>query len=150
MTQTHQKRVVKTGKTVLCVALVFLSLLFAVSWWTAFSGEAASVGIEPAADGWSMFHHDLLHTGSSDSLAPVTNQTAWRYNTGGPVGSPVVAGGVVYVGSYDDSFYALNASSGAVVWSFETGGNVVPSAAVAEDRVYFGSEGFGRDDGDVR
>jgi hypothetical protein len=44
-----------------------------------------------------MFHHDLMHTGNSNSEAPNTNQTLWKFNTGGQVDSPVVAGGVVYV-----------------------------------------------------
>ena len=105
-------------------------LLFSVFSWTAFSGEPESVDVETVEDWWFMFHHDLGHTGRSDSPAPEMNQTAWRYNTGGPVGSPVVTGGVVYVGSYDDSLYALKASSGALVWSYETGGNVVPPVAV--------------------
>ena len=121
------------------MALVFL-FLFLVFSWTTYSGEADSMGIQSVADEWPMFHHDLTHTGNSNSTAPVTNQTAWRYNTGGPVGSPIVVGGLVYVGSYDDNFYALNATNGAVVWTYTTGSNVVSPAAVADGLVYFGSE----------
>jgi glucose dehydrogenase len=35
--------------------------------------------------------------------------------------SPVVAGGRVYIGSWDRCLYALNADTGAVLWKFETG-----------------------------
>ena len=38
------------------------------------------------------------------------------------VSSPAVANGVVYVGSYDGNVYALNASTGALLWSYTTGG----------------------------
>jgi outer membrane protein assembly factor BamB len=86
-----------------------------------------------------MFHHDLMHTGNSNSSAPVTNQTAWRFNTGGPVDSPTVAGGLVYVGSYDDKVYALDASNGDLIWSYTTDDMVVSSPAVANGIVYIGS-----------
>jgi len=45
----------------------------------------------------------------------------------------------VYVGSYDDNVYALNASTGAKLWSYTTGGRVGSSPAVANGVVYIGS-----------
>ena len=57
--------------------------------------------------------------------------------------SPAVANGVVYVGSQDDNVYALNASTGARLWSFTTGGSVFfSSPGVANGVVYVGSEDF--------
>ena len=50
--------------------------------------------------------------------------------------SPVVAGDVVYVGSYDHKIYALNASTGASIWSYETGSCVLSPAAVVDGIVY--------------
>ena len=58
--------------------------------------------------------------------------------------SPAVANGVVYVGSDDDNVYALNASTGALLWSYTTGNDVYSSPAVANGVVYVGS-----DDGNV-
>ena len=52
--------------------------------------------------------------------------------------SPAVANGVVYVGS-DDNVYALNARTGALLWSYTTGEYVVSSPAVANGVVYVGS-----------
>jgi outer membrane protein assembly factor BamB len=41
------------------------------------------------------------------------------YTTGNGIeSSPAVANGVVYVGSVDHNVYALNASTGALLWSF--------------------------------
>jgi outer membrane protein assembly factor BamB len=37
-----------------------------------------------------------------------------------------VVNGVVYVGSFDDNVYALNAGTGAELWSFTTGGYMIP------------------------
>ena len=54
--------------------------------------------------------------------------------------SPAVANGVVYVGSDDNNVYALNATTGAKLWSYTTGGDVVSSPAVVNGVVYVGSD----------
>jgi outer membrane protein assembly factor BamB len=48
--------------------------------------------------------------------------------------SPAVANGVVYIGSYDYYIYALNAATGAKLWSFDTGNNgyIDAPAAIAD------------------
>jgi glucose dehydrogenase len=46
---------------------------------------------------------------------------------------------VVYVGSEDKKVYALNAKSGAKLWSYTTGGYIDSSPAVANGVVYVGS-----------
>jgi len=43
------------------------------------------------------------------------------------------------VGSDDWFIYALNASTGGLLWSYETGGNVHSAPTVVGDVVYFGS-----------
>lgn len=53
--------------------------------------------------------------------------------------SPAVANGVVYVGSADDSLYALNASTGALLWKYRTNNYVVSSPTVANGVVYIES-----------
>jgi outer membrane protein assembly factor BamB len=50
-----------------------------------------------------------------------------------------VANGVVYVGSADNNVYALNASTGALLWSYLTDASVVSSPAVANGVVYVAS-----------
>jgi hypothetical protein len=65
----------------------------------------------------------------------------WKYTTGGKVkSSPSVFDGVVYIGSDDHNFYALNASNGEKIWSYPTGNIVRSSPAVAGGVVYIGSE----------
>ena len=51
-----------------------------------------------------------------------------------------MANGVVYVGSDDSNVYALNASTGAKLWSYATGSPVDSSPAVANGMVYVGSD----------
>jgi outer membrane protein assembly factor BamB len=53
--------------------------------------------------------------------------------------SPAVADGKVYVGS-QNKLYALNATTGALIWSYEAGNWVRSSPAVAEGILYVGSD----------
>ena len=46
----------------------------------------------------------------------------------------------MYVGSDDNNVYALNASTGALLWKYTTGAAVYSSPAVANGVVYVGSE----------
>jgi outer membrane protein assembly factor BamB len=57
------------------------------------------------------------------------------------ISSPAVANGVVYIGSDtpDNTVYALNAATGAKLWTYLTGGAVWSSPAVANGVVYVGS-----------
>jgi outer membrane protein assembly factor BamB len=50
-----------------------------------------------------------------------------------------VANGVVYVGSYHGTVYALNSKTGALLWSYAVGNIVQSSPAVANGMVYVGS-----------
>jgi outer membrane protein assembly factor BamB len=100
---------------------------------------ATPVHAESQVDNWSMFNHDLAHTGSSTSITPTTNQTLWTFTTGGAVEtSPAVVNGIVYVGSDDGCVYALNAANGALIWNYSTGGPVQSSPAVVDGVVYVG------------
>ena len=47
-------------------------------------------------------------------------------------------GPTVYVGSYDGTFYALDARSGNVRWKKSTGGRISGAATLVGDIVYFG------------
>ena len=76
-------------------------------------------------------------TASSDRS---TGDLLWTYPSTPNSSSPAVANGVVYIGSLDDNVYALNASTGAELWSYATGLPIVcASPAVANGVVYVGS-----------
>lgn len=86
-----------------------------------------------------MFRGDLQHTGVYNAHgAPKFNAIQWKFHTGGRViASPASANGVVYVGSTDGNFYAIDAASGALKWKFETKAWEVSSPAVVGGVVYF-------------
>jgi outer membrane protein assembly factor BamB len=61
---------------------------------------------------------------------------AWRFRTGGAVrSSPVVAEGVVFVGSSDGHVYAVDAVSGAERWRYDAGSAIGGAPLVTEDLV---------------
>jgi outer membrane protein assembly factor BamB len=61
--------------------------------------------------------------------------------TGSAHSAPMVAHGVVYIGlgDYENStMFAVNASTGAIIWSYDTGVQTIEGSAVVKgDRVYF-------------
>jgi outer membrane protein assembly factor BamB len=72
-------------------------------------------------------------------------RAAWHFETGGHVyGSPAVAyvrglGPTVFIGSYDDKLYALDALSGRRRWSYDVGGTIPGSPTVIGATVYTSS-----------
>lgn len=97
-----------------------------------------------------MFGFDAAHTHNNPyehtiSTANVSQLTPlWSFATGLEVASsPVVAGGMVYVGSLDYKLYAFDTSCRKdcqPLWSFATGSSIHSSPAVAGGMVYIGSD----------
>ncbi|MBO9583649.1 MAG: PQQ-binding-like beta-propeller repeat protein [Flavobacterium sp.] len=64
----------------------------------------------------------------------------WKFKTEGKIfSSPIVQNGIVYIGSEDGYFYAIDEKSGNLKWKFKTNGAVHSSASIYNDMVYFGS-----------
>src|SRR5947209_744939 len=147
--------------------------------WTCFGSLVVAVAlvvIEPAVaaddNSWPMYGKNLQHTfanpGSQVNPGNVASlQPAWTYATGDAVSaSPAIVDGVLYDGSWDGFFFALDAQTGAVKWRIQldcqpsvvplpevcggpapgvpdparlqtAGGIVTASPAVVGDRVYF-------------
>ncbi len=73
---------------------------------------------------------------------PTSAKIAWSTATGGPVrSSPVVADGMVFVGSNDGKLYGLDLTSGAVKWSQAAVGPVSAAPTLVGDAVIVPSEG---------
>ncbi len=80
--------------------------------------------------------------GKISCLNMFTGSTEWTYNVPlgfGGVHSPAVYDDRVYVGSFDQYIYCLDAATGTVLWSYRTDHDVNSSPAVADGRVYVGS-----------
>ena len=69
---------------------------------------------------WTTYRHDAGRSGGDpDSTSPVAPTHVWQTNPaldGVIWGQPLVYGSDVYVATENDTVYALNASTGAIVW----------------------------------
>jgi outer membrane protein assembly factor BamB len=93
----------------------------------------------------AMFRGNPQLTGVYDARAVYSiSGVRFTFATGGPIRSTLaVVDGVLYFGSSDGNFYAIDAKSGNGRWMFRTGGAVTSSPAVAEGVAYFASrDGF--------
>jgi hypothetical protein len=75
------------------------------------------------------------------AIDPNNGDLKWSYTTNGSIySSPAIgADGTIYVGSLDNSLYAIN-PNGSLKWSYTTGGAVYSSPAIGPDgTVYVGS-----------
>ncbi|MCX5895090.1 MAG: PQQ-binding-like beta-propeller repeat protein [Proteobacteria bacterium] len=94
---------------------------------------------------WPMFHHDLRHTGKTTNFGTQVGKLKWRFVTGGPVtSSPAIdKDGVIYIGSTDNNFYAINAENGTLKWKYQVVGAIDKSSPAIDNNsvVYVGSYG---------
>ncbi len=93
----------------------------------------------PRAEDWYMFMHNLGFSGiSPDKHLMPPLKLLWRFKTGGPLhASPVIANGILYIGSTDGKLYALDAKQWGIKWVFDAGDAIRYSATVLGDSVYF-------------
>lgn len=68
----------------------------------------------------------LILSQKRDTTSLHPQRWRWQFHTGNTVhSSPTVVNGVVYVGSWDDYLYAVDAATGTQRWRFPTGGQVI-------------------------
>lgn len=94
-----------------------------------------------SGEAWSQYGYDDANTRHApENTGPVTDiSPQWAVETGeGVSSSPAVADGTVYVGSYDDNVYALDAADGTKQWTFQMSNDVGSAPAVADGIVYVG------------
>jgi polyvinyl alcohol dehydrogenase (cytochrome) len=88
------------------------------------TAEAAPTApVVPSSWDWPTYGHDAQHTFHGRTTLTRSSvkklKVAWFFPTGDAVtATPTVVGGTVYVGSWDDYFYALDLSTGAVRWKY--------------------------------
>jgi len=95
-----------------------------------------------AGDDGKVMAINRLAPGYDEEGNPSWRKGEWVYPQaqnkfiGAVVGSPVVAGDTVYVGSSDGKVYALDAVYGEERWEFDTGGKIWTSPVVKDGVVY--------------
>ena len=102
----------------------------------------------PPKDTGMQLGYDAIHSGNYTPVAGATGTTvsqcwtatASQFQTGDIFCNVVVSNGVVYLGSaytqdLNGNVYALNATTGALIWSYNVGGSV-QEIAVGNGKVY--------------
>ena len=110
-----------------------------------YSAEADTGGIPYKLKGSGPFAGQTITSGSWTALDPATGAILWQ--TPDPQSVPdsgfvSVANGVAYAGSNaatGTNMYGLDASTGSILWSFASGGEVRSGAAIVGAKVYWGS-----------
>jgi outer membrane protein assembly factor BamB len=127
--------------TVLGALALFFLVYYLVGFTDIFTGAPQKTAESAPQPGeWTMFRRDLAHTGASgNNPSPLSGNISWSFPTGSAIhSSPAVVDGVVYFGSRDSRFYAVDAVTGRQLWAFPTGSWVESSPAVVGGVVYFG------------
>jgi len=73
--------------------------------------------------------------------APHTGTKLWSFATGGLMTAIALDSGTVFAGGQDGNVYALRASDGRRLWTFNTGDRIQSKIAAADGVIYAGNEG---------
>lgn len=90
---------------------------------------ARAVALSACQGAWTMYQHDVAHTGAATCTAvdpaDVASLTpSWFVPTPSPVtDTPAVVDGTVYAGDAGGTFYALDARTGRTRWTFDVTAN---------------------------
>jgi polyvinyl alcohol dehydrogenase (cytochrome) len=136
----------KTGATIWKTQVGPGSALGGMEWGSATDGKRIYVQI---ANFYGIPYNtpSLGNAGSWAALDPATGGILWQVadpNGAIDIGPMTVANGVVYAGSMaglagQQTMFALNAATGAILWNFPAGSSVNSGATVVNGTVYWGS-----------
>lgn len=102
--------------------------------------RASIAEVTSTSTSWPLFRANPLATGVATSGLPDKPVLLWKFPTdqGAFESTPVIADGVVYIGSLDGNLYAVNLADGAEKWRFHTELGFAAAAAVRDGFVYIG------------
>lgn len=121
------------------------STLGGIEWGTATDGDRVYAAITNNLHGSYKLQPEgqIITWGSWSALNARSGKIIWQTAdpTEGAVdmGAVSVANGVVYAGSYSGMMVAMDAKTGMILWTFQSGGSVLDGPAIAEGVVYWGS-----------
>ncbi len=114
-----------------------------IEWGTATDGKRIYVAITNSTNKpYPLVNGITVTSGAWSALDVATGHIVWQtadpdqaYDTG----SLSLANGVLYAPSISGNFHALNAETGAILWSFQSGGSVLDGPAISNGTVFWGS-----------
>jgi outer membrane protein assembly factor BamB len=91
------------------------------------------------ASSWPTYRGDAARRGFTPSPVSSVLKKSWQVRLDGKLTQPVVAGGKAFIAAIDQqTLYALNASSGKILWKYTAGGRIDSSPSIYKDLVLFG------------
>jgi outer membrane protein assembly factor BamB len=92
-------------------------------------------------DDWPTLRADNERRSTSRVRVPGKVKALWTHEPRSKTSATAAttAGGLVFAGSHDGSFHAIDAVSGKDQWTYHTGGAILYPPALAQDRAYVGS-----------
>jgi uncharacterized repeat protein (TIGR01451 family) len=157
----HKKRTASLGIAGSTLAIATLGLMLALSSPSAQAQASTDVSSAttpaPSPGDWTQFHFDNMQRWNPfETVLGVNNvgnlQLKWKSPIGKAFGSDesssAVVNGVAYSDSDDGRLYAQNASTGAVLWSYDTGTSTI-SPVVANGVLYIGAVSRGTIQGEM-
>src|SRR3990170_4465529 len=122
-----------------CMRLFVLFMALTIGFSVSAAGYRSAIA-QPVTQGdqttytWPMFHHDAGFTGYTEGPAPNTSSLLWDYTfTGGAfeMASAAVVDGRLFIQSWDNYVYCLNATTGAFLWKFRSELPMKPNLGLA-------------------
>jgi outer membrane protein assembly factor BamB len=100
----------------------------------------ADIKDDSAAGDWPTYRHDASRSAYTSMNVSPEVESKWNLKLGGKLSSPVVAGNRIYVAQIDaHTVYAIDTTTGNILWSYTTGGRVDSPPTIYQGRALFGS-----------
>ncbi|HJZ94094.1 MAG TPA: PQQ-binding-like beta-propeller repeat protein [Gemmataceae bacterium] len=97
-----------------------------------------------AAGDWPLHRGNAVQTGVTDEKLPDKLAVRWEFKTKDTIeATPIIVDGVVYIGSYDKAFYAIDLKTGLEKWKAQLsdakrGAPIKAPAGYKDGRIYVG------------
>lgn len=94
----------------------------------------------PQSTDWPTYRADAARSGHTKSSVSADLKKSWVNDLGGRLSAVTVGAGKLFVAQIDQhTVHALDETTGAIAWSYTTGGRVDSPPTIFEDKVLFGS-----------
>lgn len=116
---------------------------WSIALWIAFHGWiVGSFSLPAFAEDWSVVRGDSQGTGVAAGVLPKDPKVLWEFKTGddqaGFEGTPVIAGGKVFLGDFQGNVYAIELATGRVAWKVKAKEGFVAAGAVRGEYLIMG------------
>jgi len=117
-----------------------------IQWGSATDGKMIYCGVTNSLNTPFKIKNTTYTCGTWAALSATDGSIKWQIpdpQGAKPYGMVTISNGVMFAGSTSGHMYAFDASSGRILWSFQSGGSTICGPSVVDGVVYWGS-GYGR------